>query len=692
MVHDLDRYEALCVEKLWNLLPSIYRAEDSPDFDRKGPLREMVERVGAQAAVALRSLDRLWEDQSIETCDDWAIAYLGELLSTNLVSSLDARGQRLDVAKTIYYRRRKGTVALLEELAGDITGWSARVVEFFRRMGRTRHALDPAVGLPVAAPDPRFALQRAQGLIGARTQTGAGGFADLRNVHGAALTGTAFDEYFHSADVRRGRGKTGWHDIPRLGIFVWRLRSFGVQQTTPVRDSKCPNQYTFDPTGRNVPLFAEGSREFGDQWISPEPQQMPGPISTDLLRTSFDDLYRAAGRHALPASIAVYRKSGPLYDLIPPAEIARDPRKRSGKPWIDAERGRIVWPSAPTDGPFRVDYHCGFSSEIGAGAYDRFPSSAPVDPAPVTHVDGGAALAPPGTGTLVIDDSLTYPSISDGTGIVAGAVRAANRQRPVVRTEPAAAAWTFTGTAGGTLALGGIFLSGGTDLVLAGSFDQVILSCCTLDPGNWDPEGTPPDFGLAADGRPLQATRLRVLGQVRRLTLDRCITGPILTQGSGEVEDLRIQESIVQAARPGTNAISLISGEVRLSRCTLLGPAQIHRFDASECILHDVVAVEDRQHGCVRFCAWSTGSALPRQYESVELRPRSGLFASLELGRPEYAQLLPTAGGGTAEGAEDGSEMGALWRERSAIKERSLLIKYQEYLPLGLEPVVVHVT
>ena len=27
-----------------------------------------------------------------------------------------------------------------------------------------------------------------------------------------------------------------------------------------------------------------------------------------------------------------------------------------------------------------------------------------------------------------------------------------------------------------------------------------------------------------------------------------------------------------------------------------------------------------------------------------------------------------------------------------AIKDRSLLIKYQEYLPLGLEPVVIHVT
>jgi hypothetical protein len=68
----------------------------------------MVNRIGAQAAVLRRSIDRLWQDQSIETCDDWVVPYIADLLATKLVASQDARGQRLDVAKTIYYRRRKG--------------------------------------------------------------------------------------------------------------------------------------------------------------------------------------------------------------------------------------------------------------------------------------------------------------------------------------------------------------------------------------------------------------------------------------------------------------------------------------------------------------------------------------------------------------------------------------------------------
>ena len=168
MAHDSDQYEAYYGEKLWSLLPEVYRADDADAAGGVGPLRELVLRIGAQAAILRRGIDRLWEDQSIETCDDWVVPYIGDLLATNLVSSHDARGQRLDVAKTIYYRRRKGTVAVLEEIANDITSWDAHVVEFFRRLSRTRHGFDPEIGLPADTPDPagNLMLQQAERLTG----------------------------------------------------------------------------------------------------------------------------------------------------------------------------------------------------------------------------------------------------------------------------------------------------------------------------------------------------------------------------------------------------------------------------------------------------------------------------------------------------------------------------------------------
>jgi hypothetical protein len=57
----------------------------------------------------------------------------------------------------------------------------------------------------------------------------------------------------------------------------------------------------------------------------------------------------------------------------------------------------------------------------------------------------------------------------------------------------------------------------------------------------------------------------------------------------------------------------------------------------------------------------------------------------------DFAVLAPI-GGTITQGAENGSEMGAFAREMYPIKERSLLIKYQEYMPLGMVPVLVRVT
>ena len=147
-----DGYEPTTPASSGNLLPAVYRADDTETIGAVGPLRELVTRIGAQAAVVRRSIDRLWEDQSIETCDGWVIPYIAELLGTKPRPGLDARGQRLDVAKTIYYRRRKGTLALLEQLAHDITGWEPG-----------RRVLPPAgPDAPRAGPGARPARRRAR--------------------------------------------------------------------------------------------------------------------------------------------------------------------------------------------------------------------------------------------------------------------------------------------------------------------------------------------------------------------------------------------------------------------------------------------------------------------------------------------------------------------------------------------------
>ncbi|MEG4318626.1 MULTISPECIES: hypothetical protein [unclassified Microcoleus] len=732
--NDRDHYENYYADRLWNLLPAIYRAEDSTVLDRNGPLRELVDRLGSQAAILRRSLDRLWADQSIETCDDWVIAYIGDLLATNLVASLDARGQRLDVAKTIYYRRRKGTVAILEEIAADITGWDARVVEFFRRLGRTRHNFDPAIGLPSETDDPtgNRKLQQAQGLVGNLTQTSIGGWADLRNIYGASKTHSAFDEFFYTADVRRGKGQVGWHNIPRLGVFLWRLKSFGLDYTTPVAVKGCPGHYTFDPTGRVfdptdplVGVFARSLPAFDppDRWVSPAEWQLPAPISRSLLELDLQaqeqELYAAIdptdSTKVRVNSLGVYRKPGSFYELVPAAiPTPETPARPAPQVTIYPKYGRFKILNSQPDENIYVTYHYGFSSTLGAGSYDRrlINTTATATPEPTIEIAGGdselsaplTTLAP--TGTITLKDSLTYTAISNvgdnTTPIQAVTIQAENRKRPVLRPPATATnpiAWIFYGASGSHLILTGLLISG-IDIVLQGEFDSVTLNCCTLDPGHFDSDTN--KYVLAADGKVLSASHLLVEAQVNYLTIDRCITGPIATRATGNITQLSISDSIIQAF-DSEHTLNLTNGEVRLNRCTLLGGAKVHRLEASECILNDVVKVENPQQGCVRFSAWATGSVLPRPYESVEIPPKEPLFTSRVFGHPGYAQLQSGAdvtikshtGGGIAtilEGAEDGSEMGAFAREKNAIKERSLRIKYEEYMPLGLVPVIVYVT
>jgi hypothetical protein len=831
----LDGYESRYAERLWSLVPALYRAADTETLDGSGPMRELLDRVGASMAVVRRSIDRLWEDQSIETCDSWVIPYLADLLATNLVPSMDVRGQRLDVANTIYYRRRKGTIALLEQLAHDVTGYEVRVIEFFRQLSRNRHNLDPAVGFPAGSADPAGALrlQRLEGLTGLLTGTPAGGWADLRSPLGANLVDTAYDEYHHRVDVRYGRGALGWYDIAKVGFFLWRTVALGVDRATPVPVAGCPGHYTFDPTGRQVPLFTAASRggnDYGESWLPVGVWQLPMPLTPALWEAVTEEQDPSPGPD--PGPTAYPDPDASLW----PASLSVSPTGTADPLQLSQVR---VWPEvgrfmtlagAPSD--VEVGYHHGQFSRIGAGPFDRrvIGLVQPVDPRPVVNIDGGSAVALPGAiaavgvrGTVVVHNGLTSSAVGPVGSVSAPVevvtIRAADQKRAVIRVGTGSPPWVFTGAAASTstLRLEGLLLSG-TDIVLRGRFHDVVISCCTFDPGDSGNLRTPPTvYGASVDGRDLTPVTVWIEGEVGSLTLERSITGPIRTRTGGLVEKLVATDSVIQglsSEAPGTvtsvrdvdalfsalnhqrdelttwlaaqlsptaqalvaahadradvapadaaavvadlqsvvdgpllwtasrfadrplrdstavavatsptgaalatlngqllaeafplaladAAIAFDAGLVDLSRCTLLGPAYVHALECSESILDDVVRVRDAQEGCVRFSAWTTDSALPRRYESVQIAPGAPIMVSRRYGEWGYAQLHDGAdsailGGNTGAkpslltGSHHGSEMGVFCRDGAAIKDRSLLIKLQEYLPIGLSPVLVH--
>ncbi|MBA3357653.1 MAG: hypothetical protein H0U18_17280 [Pyrinomonadaceae bacterium] len=267
--HDhFDRYFA---EKIWATIPEFYR-EDDGLADPPGVLRGFVEVLAQQAATLRRSNDRLWDDEFIDLCAEWAVPYIGELVATRMVSALNLRGRRVDVAKTIYYRRRAGTPRILEELIADITGWEGKLVEEFRRLGRMRHGLDPF-------PQP---------LAGLLTGTPPGGWANLGSAHGAELSDSPFDEFHHTPDVRRPRGRDGRYGIAKLGFHLYRLASTRLDDVTPV-PGPFANTFTFDPSGRDIPLFMRRHRTDDrerfdwEEWISAKEGGVPAPMRCRVL-------------------------------------------------------------------------------------------------------------------------------------------------------------------------------------------------------------------------------------------------------------------------------------------------------------------------------------------------------------------------------------------------------------------------
>src|SRR3954468_8362800 len=118
-------------DRLYELLPAIHRIRDKEQGE---PLKALLSVIADQVAVLEEDLAQLYDDQFIETCAPWVVPYIGDLVSARALHhqmpGIDS--SRSLVANTIRHRRRKGTAAVLEELAGDVTRWPARAVEFFQ--------------------------------------------------------------------------------------------------------------------------------------------------------------------------------------------------------------------------------------------------------------------------------------------------------------------------------------------------------------------------------------------------------------------------------------------------------------------------------------------------------------------------------------------------------------------------------
>ena len=293
------------LDRLYELMPVIYRIRDS---EQGYPLRALLQVIGEQVNVVEDDITQLYENWFIETAQDWAVPYIGELVGYRPVHEAGepddlatVQGQarnkilipRREVANTIRYRRRKGTLALLELLANDVAGWPARAVEFYRLLGWTQN-------LNHQHPE--------------RART-----VDLRNGNALDLLDGPFDELAHTVDVRPIDNYAwpdhlpGRHNIPSVGLFVWRLKSYSVTHTPAnCLEDVGPHCYTFSVLGQDAPLYINPQPESEPTHIAEE-LNLPTPIRRRALEQQVNDYY-GEGK-----SLAVWAGAWGRYDRRPAA-------------------------------------------------------------------------------------------------------------------------------------------------------------------------------------------------------------------------------------------------------------------------------------------------------------------------------------------------------------------------------------
>lgn len=649
-------------ERLYNLLPAIYRIRDA---EQGQPLRGLLALIEEELRAVEADVAQLYEDAFIETCAEWVVPYIGDLLAVRGLHDVGPAGARAYVANTIAYRRRKGTIAILEQLARDVTGWPARGVEFFERLIATQH-LNHTRPHCLVTPD----LRRA---------------CDLELLNGP------FETAMHGGEARRIPPARGRYNIPNIGLFLWRLQSYAVTQSDArALSDPADGRYTFSPLGDDAPLFNLFRGETEITTLAGEPD-VPGILRRRTLYAELERRRQAlvdglAEREILDQSLyfGLQPVAGVTLDGLAanPAELlicdlsdwrlpssSKRYSPRSGGAAqdlpivaaIDPLLGRLALPaSTPPATRVQVSFGYGFSADLGGGPYDRgetqewwYERHQPVtwqigvtrdpqllagapDPTQLRQslTDALQAwnlhLADPANagahGLIVILDSASYRE--DLSGANAVSVPPGSRLAIVAGDWPLEADPTLTGAlrrVNGSVVLndrrphlqGELEIRAATpaadedrgELALDG---LLIEGQVTVAPGDLGMLKLAhctlvPDLGglrvAAGATEELQHQRLRV-------QLLRCIAGPLALAAG--IPEVRVSESILDGA--GGTALSAPGAALDIQASTIFGAIDTRTLDAGNSIFTATVMVERRQIGCLRFCFVTADSRTGRRY------------------------------------------------------------------------------
>jgi hypothetical protein len=669
-------------EQLYRLLPAIYRIRDA---ERGYPLRGLIAVLAEQASMMEEDITRLYDNWFIETCNEWVVPYIGDLLGARGLHSLGEAGysQRARVAHTLGYRRRKGTASMLEQLARDTTGWPARAVEYFQLLGTTQFANHIR-------------------LHNVRTP-------DLREADALELLSGPFNSVAHTADVRHIDLARGRHNIMNVGIFLWRLRAYPVFRAPAFAHGS--GRYSFSQLGCDMPLFNHPATEPDSAHLADE-TNVPAPIRRRALHDSPDSYYGEA------LSFHIWRdgRAVPRSQIVACNLVGWEHRPTAGSVAVDPALGRIAFPVGEEPRSVEVEYHYGFAGEVGGGCYARLSSDSashrvryaiakatPVDTL-AKAIGRWVAQGRPAA-VFEFQDNAVYEESIDLLipPAVSVEIRAGDQKRPVIKlTQPFRVRGIPSAQPerpGGELILDGLLITGNTVEVLPGDLSELNVRHCTLVPGSTlTPEGDPV--------APKQPSLISCANDRLALSITRTICGSLMLP---EVARVALTDTLVD----GLDGAAIAATRLVVNQSTVLGTVHATLIEqASNSIFRDPIRAERKQEGCIRFCYLPLQSQVPRRYRCEpdmalererqgaarvaktdaiknRVRPR---FTSTRYGEPGYGQLHSECAAEIRQGADDQAEMGAFHHLKQPQRAANLRASLAEYLRAGLEAGLFYVT
>lgn len=737
---------------LYDLLPVIYRQRDN---ELGEPLKALLQVMNEQLDLVEGDISQLYDNWFIETCEDWVVPYIGELIGFEVLhqggevagvgSARDTDRNRLlipraEVANTIRYRRRKGTLALLELLAASVADWPARAVEF------------------------NYLIHKNQALNYLRRERGR--CIDLHRPQDLQQLDTPFDPNAHGIDVRRidSVRKQGRYSCSSVGLFVWRLGAYPVEKSPAhCKEAVNPACFTFSALGNDAPLFVAAKAETDPDSIADE-INLPLMISRSLLERRIGDLHGEARSLQIWVGAASKGKQAePALKRMDSGDIVVTDLSRwnyfppPGKVAVDPLLGRMAFPSrqAPKQGVW-VSYHYGFSDAIGGGGYQR-----------KLHHPGGSKIYLVGQGqafdninaalhqwrqdaeqhaVIEITDNRVYvePLLVRFTEANASLqLRAGNRKRPVIRLldwqTDKSDALVVSGFEQNRFSLDGIMIAG-RGIELSGDMARFSICHSTLVPGwSLDEHCEPkrPAEPSIEIHSPAVCVDIRhsIIGSIQLDPVISIVEVQQRPQSSDrdshcadpkdqddveKITEIRldpiaicISDSILDATGTEREAIGapgcpVAHARLSVKRSTVIGQVQVDSIQLAEnSIFNGRVLSARTQKGCVRFCYVTPGSRTPRRYhcqpdlvtadkagqarqlEEQRVRP---LFNSQRYGKPDYCQLSACCAVEISRGADDESEMGVFHDLYQPQRLANLNARLNEYVPAGAEVGIIFET